>query len=396
MPSENSISMSQPIKILYCLAGTFNSGGMERVVTDKANWLAANGYDITIVTTEQKGRGDFFPLDSSIRRIDLEILYSETNGFNPLKKYFAREKRMKLHRQKLQSVVDSIRPDIIVSTFGNEVGIVPKIKTRAKKIAEIHFSKWYRMQLDRPGIWKWFDRVLTIQDQSLLGYYNRFVALTEEDSKNWGRLGNMVVIPNFVKHIQPCGADLKNKKMVAVGRLSYQKGYDRMVKAWKIVTQKHPDWRMEIFGSGELKEPIENLIIAENLQDKVTIHRPVNDLDEIYVQASALILSSRYEGLPMVLLEAMSYGVPPVAFACQCGPKDTITDGENGLLVKEGDVEALATAINRLIEDETLRKSMGENALQGAANFHIDRVMAKWVELFNEVLKDEPEELYYC
>lgn len=373
------------MKILYCLAGTFNSGGMERIVTAKANWLEKNGYEVIIVTTEQNGRPNYFPLNKNIKRIDLDLMYSSNISSNPLNKYHIREHLLKYHKRELQNIVDIHKPDIIISTFGNEIGIVPNLKTEAKKIAEIHFSRWYRLQYNRKGIWKWIDQYLTWKDKRVLSKYDKFVTLTEEDKKNWNSKKNLVVIPNFIEPASLKPANLSNQSMIAVGRLSYQKGYERMIEAWKTVVKKYPEWKLNIFGGGELEQALKDLIKSNNLDYNIVIHAPTKDIEKEYQKNSALILSSRYEGLPMVLLEAMNIGLPLISFSCQCGPKDIIKNGVNGILVPEGDIPELANAIIKIIENPKLRQNIGKNSLSESAKYNIENIMAKWVKLFKSL-----------
>lgn len=372
---------------MYCLAGTFNSGGMERIVIGKANWLASHGYDVSIVTTEQNGKQNFFQLSDSVRRIDLDITYSENNTYNPIKKLFVRRKKMRRHLKELQKLVEYEKPDMIISTFGNEVAIIPKLKNVNKKIAEIHFSRWYRLQLNRKGIWRVIDKYLTHQDYRILHKYDKFICLTHEDSKNWKNLNNVVVIPNFVDVNYGDKAKLLANRMIAVGRLSYQKGYDRMIKAWKIVNTKHPDWTLVIFGDGELKSEIAMQIENYGLNGSIILNNPTENIKHEYLNSSALLLSSHYEGLPMVLLEAMSYGLPLISFDCQCGPGDVILDGVNGYLIKDGDIDGMAKKINKLIESYELRKVQGKESFKMAINYSPNIIMKKWDLLFNSLIK---------
>lgn len=375
------------MKILYCLAGTFNSGGMERIVVNKANWLAEHGCEVTIITTEQNGRPNFFPLEEGIRRCDLDINYSETNSFGVIKKFFARQKLIRRHRKGLTRIINELKPDIVISTFGNEVSFLPEIKDGSKKIAEIHFSRWYRLQLNRKGIWRIIDKFLTCSDYRVLKKYDKFICLTKEDKYNWGSISNVEVIPNFIDNNSE-RASLVSKSMIAVGRLSYQKGYERLISAWKLVSEKYPDWTLNIFGGGELKEVLEQQIAEDRLSDKVIIHAPSKQIIEEYKNNSALVLSSRYEGLPMVLLEAMSVGLPLISFACQCGPKDVIKQDVNGFLVEDGDIQGLADAIIKIVEDPLLRKQMGVNSLKESMSYQKETIMQQWVELFNSILNE--------
>ena len=375
------------MRIIYCLAGTFNSGGMERIVINKANWLAEHGHEVSIITTEQNGRQNFFPLNEKVTRIDLDVMYSDTNSLGVVKKMISRKRLMRKHRKALNTVLLQNKPDIVVSTFGNEVGFLPFIADGSRKVAEIHFSRWYRLQLNRKGIWRIIDKYLTYTDYRILKKFDRFICLTEEDKLNWGKLNNIEVIPNFIEDIAAQTAPLTAKSMIAVGRLSYQKGYERLVKAWKIVADKHPDWILNIFGGGELKDDLESLIKNVDLNNYIKIHEPTAQILREYVNNSALVLSSRYEGLPMVLLEASSVGLPLISFTCQCGPKDIIMSGYNGLLVNEGDIDGLAEAIIKVIENPELRKEMGKNSLEKSTEYNKEIIMNKWNGLFHSLMK---------
>lgn len=373
------------MNIVYCLAGTFNSGGMERIVIAKSNWLVENGYDVTIVTTEQKGRLNFFALDRRIKRIDLDILYSDTNSYSLIKKIRARRKLIKTHRERLALVLSEIRPDIVISTFGNEVGFLPSIKDGSRKVAEIHFSRWYRMQSNRKGMWHLIDKILTRKDFNVLKQYDKFVCLTREDFHNWAGLNNIEVIPNFIEQSKSKYTLLASKSMIAVGRMSYQKGYDRMISAWRIVADNYPDWTLNIFGGGELKDELIEQIEELGLSGVIKLHSPSSDIMSEYQHNSALVLTSHYEGLPMVILEAMSVGLPVISFDCQCGPRDEIDDGYNGFLVKDGDIEGLASSIIKLITNSSLREQFGKNSLEKSKSFSKEKIMSRWDKLFHNL-----------
>ena len=373
------------MKIVYCLYRTFKVGGTERIVISKANWLAAHGYDVTIVTAIQFGRPDFFPLHPAIKRIDLDIPYDDIQSFGVFKKMLVRRKLIKLHRKKLEELLIEANADIVISTFGNEASFLPQIKDGSGKIVEIHFSRLYRLNLNRTGVWRLFNKYLFYNDARLLKKFDRFICLTPEDRQNWTNAENIEVIPNFVDAEESFHAPLQSKSMIAVGRLSYEKGYDRLIKAWKIVAQKYPDWTLNIFGTGELKSDLEKQISDANLSGKVNIHTPTKDIINEYLQHSALVLSSRSEGLPMVLLEAMKVGLPMISFACQCGPRDVIEDRHNGILVADGDIHGLANAIIEVIEDPALRQMLGNNAYKSAEKYKKDDIMRRWEALFNSI-----------
>ncbi len=377
------------MKIVYCIHGTFNSGGMERVLANKANYWSENKkYQIYIITTEQKGRIPFFYFNPSVKHYDLDINYGEDNNRSFVVKIFRFFRKKRLHRKRLTALLYEIKADIVVSMFGNEASFLPTIKDGSKKVLEIHFSKFFRLQHNRTGLWKLVDLFRSRQDENIVQKFDRFVVLTHEDKTFWQTQHNITVIPNanLLKSAQP--AELMNCNVIAVGRLSYQKGFDRLIEAWSIVHKTQPDWHLSIFGDGELKKELSEQIISLKLENTIKILPPTLNIGEEYYRSSLFVLSSHYEGLPMVLLESMAYGLPIVSFACKCGPKDIITDGKDGLLIEEGNIPALAEGIIKLICDERLRKQMGKAAYLKAQSYSEEIIMKKWQELFHSLLSN--------
>lgn len=373
------------MKIIYCLEGTFNSGGKERIIIAKANWLSQKGHDVTIITTEQKGRKDFYPLNR-VKRIDTDLMYSETSNYNPLKKFSETRKRNIKYKERLTQILNELNPDIVISAVGHELKILPSIKGRSRILVEIHFSRWFRLQRSRKGIWALIDRYLTLRDYHYISKYDKFICLTDQDRSNWGKIKNIEVINNFIEKKSLKPSSLTNKQFIAVGRLSYQKGFDRLISAWRKVKTIHPDWQLNIYGDGNLKDYLIDLINQNNLHDVITIHNPTPEITSKYLESSGLIMSSHYEGMPMVLLEAMACGLPLISFNCQCGPEDLIKNGQNGFLVPEGDINALADSIINLIEDDNLRVKMGENSYKDIDKYLKDEIMNKWNNVFNKLI----------
>lgn len=370
------------MKIIYCIACTCHSGGMERVLTNKANYLARHGYEIVVVTTDQRGKQPFFPLEPSIRSIDLGINYDENNGKSFLNKLLHYPVKQALHRKRLKAVLMKERPNVTVSMFNNDAGFIPGIKDGSAKLLEIHFSKFKRLQYGRKGVWKLADRWRSKQDEKTVRKFDRFVVLTEEDKAYWGNLPNIMVIPNAISSIPAGTALLENKKVIAVGRYTFQKGFERLVDAWHLLASRFPDWKLDIIGDGEERPLLEQRIHAYGLDRQVTLTHPTQEIDKVYMEASILASSSRYEGLPMVLLEAQSFGLPIVAFQCKCGPKDIVSDGINGYLVPEGDIADMTQRLETLMKDETLRKRMGLRAKESALRFNEEAIMEKWMNTF--------------
>lgn len=375
------------MKIIYCIAGTCHSGGMERVLANKANYLARHGYEVVIATTDQQGLPPFFPLDERIRCIDLGINYEENNGksfWNKLLHYPLKQAR---HRWRLGRLLKRERADITVSMFCNDAGFITGIRDGSLKVLEIHFSRFKRLQYNRKGLWRLADRWRSRQDEKTVARFHRFVVLTEEDRTYWGNLPNITVIPNAATFTGMTPASSGQKTVIAIGRYTHQKGFERLIEAWRLIGHKFPDWRLNIIGSGEDRDALQRLINRYYMNGQVTLVAPTRQIEKVYREASLLVLSSRYEGLPMVLIEAQCFGLPVVAFQCKCGPKDIVEQGETGLLVPEGDIHGLADGMERLMKDDDLRKQMGVKAQLASLRYAEETVMAQWTELFHSLKK---------
>lgn len=275
-----------------------------------------------------------------------------------------------------------MNPDIVISMFGNEASFLPKIHKKSRKILEIHFSKFFRLQYGRRGLWRILDKYRTYSDERIVRKYDKFVCLTNEDKTYWKNVTNIQVIPNFLKEYPSHIARLNNLQVIAVGRLSYQKGFERLIDIWKLVVQENSAWNLKIFGSGELYFQILDMIKEKGLEKNIEVLNPTSRIYDELLDSSIFVLTSRYEGLPMVLLEALSCGLPVVSFDCQCGPKDLISDGINGFLVENGNIEDFAKKIILLMENKELRKEMGKKARFTANQYSEEKIMNQWVELF--------------
>lgn len=377
------------MKIIYCICATYNPGGMERVLLNKVVWLKAHtDWEIVVVTTDQKQRPTFYPFPKDVRMIDLGINYSDDNAKNPVEKIAGYLRKRRKHRKALAALLQKEMADIVVSLYPSESSFLPSIKDGSKKVLELHFNKLFRLQYNRKGLLGLIDRWRTKQDERLVRKFDKFVVLTHEDKELWGNLHNIEVTPNaaLFPNIKK-QSDVLKHRVIAVGRLDYQKGFDRLIQAWEIVqnTKKYSDWQLDIFGQGEWHDMLQQMIDERNLSQVAHLNRPTNAIWEEYSRSSILVMSSNYEGFGMVLVEAMACSVPVVAFACQCGPKDIIQDGVNGLLVKDGDIEGLANAMMRLMENEEERKAMGRNARRVTETYSEASVMKRWMELFNSL-----------
>lgn len=376
------------MKILYQINSTCNPGGMERVLLNKLSCLVEEkGWDVTVVTTDQHGRPPFYPFPKGVKMVDLGVNYSDDNGKPFIKKFWGYLKKRHLHKKRFKALLEQIRPDVVDCFYPGECSFVPGLKDGSVKVMELHQSKLFHHQYNRSGLMGLADKVRAGMDEKLVRKFDRFVVLTEEDKEMWGEMPGIRVIPNAANFIAESYSDCSAKRVIAVGRLDYQKSFDRLIQAWEKVNEKMPDWRLDIFGQGEWKDMLQMMIDERGLQDCVKLNAPTKNIGKEYSESSMIVMSSHYEGFPMVLVEAMACGLPAVCFDFKCGPRDIINERENGFIVPDGDIEGLAEAIIRLMKDDELRKRMGESAKKVVEKYSEANVMEKWVNLFEEILR---------
>jgi glycosyltransferase involved in cell wall biosynthesis len=212
--------------------------------------------------------------------------------------------------------------------------------------------------------------------------------LTERDRQRYDTFfgGKVVVehVPNTIRDLGGARADLTSKTVLALGRFSKQKGYDRLLKSWEIAAPHHPDWQLRLCGEGPAQARLERMIERRGLGDSVTIVGPTDTPGEEMAKASIFVMSSRWEGLPLTLLEAMGTGMAVVSFATPTGPADVIDDGRNGMLVRPRKIGALADGLVRMMGDEELRRTCAAGALETAREYSMDTVGPRWEQLLRE------------
>jgi glycosyltransferase involved in cell wall biosynthesis len=252
-----------------------------------------------------------------------------------------------------------IRPDITDTLLRREINFLSSIKDGSKKIGELHVNRLNYRNFEANDtnvvkrIFSWFWMRSLIRHLKCL---DCFVVLTEEDKINWPELDNVISIPNPITFNTDHVSNLNSNHVLAVGRYAYQKGYDMLLAAWAIVEKKCPKWELFIYGQGERK-PYEDMAAKLRLKN-CHLNGSVSNIQERYLDSSLFVISSRFEGLSMSLLEAMSFGLPVVSFACPCGFKDVISSGVNGVLVPEGNVELLAEKIVEMMNKELESQGM--------------------------------------
>lgn len=364
------------MKLLYITNAINGSGGLERVLSVKASYLTEKmEYEVHILTLNNGHHKLFYDFSQRIVLHDIEV---SGNPFLYVKKYV----------QGIKNTIQNVKPTmIIVCDDGLKAFFLPTILgTSIPIIYERHVSKTIEIGKNF-SIWKLIVAKLKMKTMDVLaGSFSKFIVLTNGNKKEW-KNNNLQVIPNPLPFYPNEQAVLSAKKVIAVGKQSYQKGYDRLLKSWQKVHEKNPDWQLEIYGKFDASQGLEPLAKSLGIENNVQFFEPSNTIQEHYLESSIYVMSSRFEGFGMVLIEAMACGVPCVSFDCPFGPGDIISNGKDGFLVENGNTDSLAEQLNLLIEHPALRLEMGQQARQNVKRFLPDSIMEQWDQLFKSLAR---------
>ena len=379
--------VSKQFRIVYCTPALYFAGGMERVLTMKANYFAEHfGYDVTIILTDGKEKPIFYPLSDKVKVINLNIGFEELWACSFLKKIFFYLKKQYLYKKLLNRELMRIRPDITVSMLRREINFINDIQDGSKKIGEIHINRANFRNFEGNNALKnlfskfWMNSLL-----SKLQRLDRFVVLTEKDKEAWVELKNVCVIPNPLSFTSTRRSTLSEKRIIAVGRYCHEKGYDLLLKAWGIVQNRTTDWRLEIFGEGD-RTQYEEMVDTLNLdRHRCVLNGRSSRIQDEFLNSSLSVCSSKFEGFGLVITEAMACGLPVVSFDCPWGPRAIISDGEDGMLVENGNVDKLAEALVLMIQNPKQRKAMADKAIENVQRFRIDQIAGLWKSLFESL-----------
>ena len=379
--------VSKQFRIVYCTPALYFAGGMERVLTMKANYFAEHfGYDVTIILTDGKEKPIFYPLSDKVKVINLNIGFEELWACSFLKKIFFYLKKQYLYKKLLNRELMRIRPDITVSMLRREINFINDIQDGSKKIGEIHINRANFRNFEGNNALKnlfskfWMNSLL-----SKLQRLDRFVVLTEKDKEAWVELKNVCVIPNPLSFTSTRRSTLSEKRIIAVGRYCHEKGYDLLLKAWVIVQNRTTDWRLEIFGEGD-RTQYEEMVDTLNLdRHRCVLNGRSSRIQDEFLNSSLSVCSSKFEGFGLVITEAMACGLPVVSFDCPWGPRAIISDGEDGMLVENGNVDKLAEALVLMIQNPKQRKAMADKAIENVQRFRIDQIAGLWKSLFESL-----------
>lgn len=372
------------MKILYVNRIFAVWGGLERVWTDKMNAFSEiSSNEVCLVTTDQGTHKVPFPLNKEVRHINLDIRFIQQYRYHGLKRYWKYYQLIRLFQRKIKTLIETESPDVLITSASEFVDFLVECKGEVPLVVESHgtFDRPFHMQEMTIT-----NRIKRYFHNKALSKVDRIVALTHGDAEQWKQVNpNVSIVPNIVM-MNDTGlySNCEAKRVIFVGRLDLQKGYQYLDAIWRIVEKRHPDWRLDLYGEGVDLQENRNMIPQGR---HVYPHAQTLDILDRYKESSILILTSIYEPFGLVMPEAMSCGVPVVAFDCPYGPSEIITDGKDGFLIDCYDVEAFADKLCLLMENEILRKKMGQNAIQSARRFRKERIIPQWINLFENLME---------
>ena len=383
------------MRIIYLLKSFAAKGGEERVMADKMNYLVSHGHEIVLVTFEQGKHSLVYPLHPSIIHKDLD-----TRFFTVTKEPFYR-KVILLHNlrqqftKRLTNVINQKKTDMLISTIYplKNIRLLSKIKktTGVPFLLESHiaFKAVVRQSDFKKGTFKYY--IAKIYDEwnlRAMRHCNALITLTEGDAQNWRRYSDKVeIIPNPVTYIPEQTEQIKKDpyRIIAVGRLHSQKGFDLLIEAFAMIATSIPNWHIDIYGHGIDEELLKTMIRDRQLEGKIVLKGLTDKIFDEYRRSQFFVLSSRYEGFGLVLVEAMSCGIPCVSFRCEYGPEDIINNGVDGLLVTDGDVKELAAMILWMATHDKERHDFGVKAQESVRRYNIEVIMKQWNLLFTRI-----------
>ncbi|MGP4110728.1 glycosyltransferase family 4 protein [Streptomyces sp. 4N509B] len=392
------------MKIRYMIMHAYGTGGTIRTVFTQASSMAAAGHDVEVVSVLRRVDEPRFPYD---RRVKVWALTDQRDGRPPAipRGPIARRRARRSaelsgqpphhipegefghsnfdRRIELACIeyLEGLKDGILVTTRPALNFLAALFATAGVvRVAQEHMNLPTHRKDVRAEIARLYPRCDVV------------AVLTNRDREEYERSapGSRVVrVPNAVHSLKQKPSTCSSKIAIAAGRFRGQKGFDMLIPAWAQAVEDHPDWQLRIFGSGERRAQLRGLIEKHHMYNHIFLMGMTDQLDDELAKGSMYVLSSRFEGLPMVMLEAMSHALPVVSFDCPTGPSDVLTDGKEGLLVPAEDVDGLARAMSKLMADEGLRAEMGDAALMTVQNYSPEAIHAQWTELFEELLAEK-------
>lgn len=384
------------ISILYFIPSLSRSGGMERVLCEKVNYMESTGkYNIFIVTTDMLlSEHSFFKLNNNVKLIKLELNYNKYFLMNFLHKVRKTQKLNKIYKEEIKKIVNKYSVDICITMGGKELEFLGSLNLPCKTVYESHFNKNFRSSfLVANGknnlFWNIVGKIRDFQHDIQVQKINQIVVLTNENLKAWEGVSKKIQLipnPSPLKKKNENSPNLDSKRIIAIGKLDVQKGYDMLLDAWYLIANKFPEWRLDIYGQGGLQKKLQEQIENLNLAPSTSLCGITKNVEKELYSSAFFVMTSRFEGLPMVLIESITCGVPLVSFDCETGPREIIQDNDCGILVESGNVKNFAVAIEKMILDVEFRAKCSNIAFNKSRKYELNYIMEQWEGLFKELL----------
>jgi glycosyltransferase involved in cell wall biosynthesis len=380
-------------RVTILIASAWGMGGTIRAAHNQAKYLAAHGYDVELLSVMRSRDEPFFgsfPPGVRASALDDRRPGAVPRPLRPLRKALRRLPSVLMHPEDRRERMWNLWTDIrVVHALRGRTGFLvatrPGLNILAADLSPPGMTVVGLEQMNLAHHAKALKRGMARSYPGL----HVLVALTEQDRQAYERMLDgrvrLEVIPNTVHDVSGPSADLDSRTILAAGRLVRQKGFDMLIDAFAPVHAAHPDWRLRICGGGELGDVLTAQVAERGLEQAVELPGACADLPGEMERASIYALSSRFEGFPLVLLEAMGKGMAVVAFDCPTGPRDILEDHRNGLLVPPKDVGALTAALLELVEDRELRHRCGPAAAETARRYTIEAIGPRWEALFRDL-----------
>lgn len=378
------------MKVLYVINRMTNMAGIERILTCKMNLLCEIGsYQVLLTTYEQQGRALSFQQNDKImyRPINAPLPLREGKSF--IKWLITYYRARVLFKREFSSLLNELNPDIVVSTIYSYqvLDIICKIshQQKVKTIIESHTKGETVSMANKFQYNHILFNFFSLWDKHImrsLKYCQCVVTLTKQDVPFWQEYVKRIeVIPNMLTIKPKKVIDYHVKRVVSAGRYMTEKGFDRLLEAWHLLADDYADWQLYIFGD-EDRTTYQRIVDQYNMNERVHLMPATTDIAEEFSKSSIFVMSSRYEGFGLVLAEAMSCGLPCISFDCPYGPHEIISDGEDGFLVENSNIELFARTMEHLMSDAVLRQKMGEMAIKNIVRYDSDMIMNHWNQLF--------------
>lgn len=355
------------MNIIYVVEDFSENGGVERIVSQKANELATHyGHKVAIISVYDDPRPMLYRLRPEVELIRLCVPFA-AKGKGRIATLASRAKTLLTAIRRLNKTAKSLNPDIIFFTTTLGALLLPFCRTEAKKVYESHLARKFTP----------FNSLFWLMERKA----DAVVCLTSGDASCFKHAKDVRIIPNFIEKPKQYAADYGAKRAIAVGRLEEQKGFDILIGCWPGISKEHPDWHLDIYGEGSCRDSLQEQIERLGMQRYITLCGRSNNIMDIYPQYSLHIMTSRYEGLPMTLIEAQACGVPAVVTDFMYGATDIITNGNNGIVVEQGNAKAITDAICSMMESEVLRREYGTAARTAARKYLKENVLGMWTDI---------------